>query len=273
MREPLAEIVRSRELLMELTLRELRIRYKQTALGAAWALFTPVLMMLLFTQIFARMAGKGLDLGDVPYPIFVYCGLMPWQFFAASIKGATESLTRNNRLVSKVYMPREVFPLSTVLAALVDFAVASIVLVGLMLWYHWFPGPVAKPFEIHTGTLWCLPLVIFVQTMFIAGLALVLSMGNLFYRDVKYVLEVVMLVWMFATSVVYPIKPEMIGGWGWLLALNPLTPMIDAYRQVLLHGQLPDSMGFGYATIVAGLLCAYGLRWFHEAEYLFAERI
>jgi lipopolysaccharide transport system permease protein len=260
MREPILELVRSWELLLELTMRELRIRYKQTALGALWALFSPVLMMILFTQIFARAAK--IDTGDIPYAVFVYCGLLPWQFFASSLKGSVESLTRNNRLVTKIYMPREVFPISTVLAAFVDFLVASLVLVGLML-YHGFHPPLSA--------LAYLPAIILVQITLTVGLSLLLSMGNLFYRDVKYVMEVLMIVWMFATSVVYPLRFD--GPWGWLLQLNPMTPIIDGYRQVLLHGTAPDFVGFAYTAVLASIVFAYGLRWFHESEYLFAERI
>jgi ABC-type polysaccharide/polyol phosphate export permease len=262
MREPFFEILRSRELLTELTLRELRIRYKQTALGALWAVFTPVLMMLLFSTVFARIAK--IDTGAVPYAIFVYCGLLPWQFFASSVKNATESLTRNNRLVTKIYLPREVFPLSNVFSSLVDFCVASLVLVGLMAWYRFAP-PVG-------GLIW-LPAILCVQLAFTIGLSLLLSMSNLFFRDVKYVLEVGLLVWMFATSVVYPINPEQIGGWGWLLLLNPMTPIVDAYRQALLYGHAPSPVGFTYAATIAAAAFVYGLKWFHEAEYLFAERV
>jgi lipopolysaccharide transport system permease protein len=260
MREPIMELVRSWELLVELTMRELRIRYKQTALGALWALFSPVLMMILFTQVFARAAK--IDTGDVPYSVFVYCGLLPWQFFASSLKGSVESLTRNNRLVTKIYMPREVFPISTVMAAFVDFLVASVVLVGLMLWHGFFPS---------LAMLAYLPMIILVQITLTVGLSLLLSMGNLFYRDVKYVMEVLMIVWMFATSVVYPLKFD--GPWGWLLSLNPMTPIIDGYRHVLLYGTAPEPIGFCYASVLAVLAFSFGLKWFHESEYLFAERI
>lgn len=258
--EPLKEIWHSRELLFELAHRDVRIRYKQTLLGAAWAVFTPVLMMLLFTQIFARVAK--IDTGGIPYPIFVYCGLLPWQFFAACLKGSVESLTRNSRLVTKIYLPREVFPLSIVLSSLVDFAVAGVVLAGLMAWYGFAPP---------TAVLFALPVIFGVQVVFTIGMCLLLSMGNLFYRDVKYIFEVGLLVWMFATSVVYPMPTS--GGWAFVLALNPMTHIIDAYRHVLLLGQLPDPLGLTYATLVAGMIAAYALRWFHEAEYLFAEMV
>jgi ABC-type polysaccharide/polyol phosphate export permease len=257
--EPYRELFSQRELLFELAARDLRIRYKQTLLGAAWALFTPLVMMLVFTQIFARVAK--IDTGDVPYPIFVYCGLLPWQFFSGSLKGSVESLTRNSRLVTKIYMPREVFPLAQILSSFVDFLVAGVVLAGLMAWYGYPPK----------WTMLALPLVVLVQFQIIVGLSLLLSMANLFYRDVKYIFEVVLLMWMFATSVVYPIRLD--GRWGSILALNPMTPVIDAYRSTLLLGELPDAAGFGYAAAVGLALVVVAFRWFHESEYLFAENI
>ncbi|MBY0588063.1 ABC transporter permease [bacterium] len=257
--EPYRELVASRELLYELTTRDLRIRYKQTALGTAWALFTPLVMMFIFTQIFARVAK--VDTSPIPYSIFVYCGLLPWQFFSTSLKSSVDSLTRNRLLVTKIYMPREVFPISQVLSAFADFLVASIVLAGLMLWHGIAPA----------STMWFVPVILLVQTSLTIGLALLLSMGNLFYRDVKYLFEVGLLLWMFATSVIYPI--QLAGPWAWVLHLNPMTPIIDAYRSVLLLGQYPDPVGFGYAAVVAIALLVLGMRWFHESEYQFAESI
>lgn len=259
MREAIGEVWRSRELLLELAYRDLRIRYKQTLLGAAWAVFTPLLMMLIFTQIFSRVAR--VDTGDVPYPIFVYCGLLPWQFFSGSIKGAIESLTKNARLVTKIYMPREVFPLAQVLSSAVDFLVASFVLAAMMAWYGFPPR----------STIVLLPVVLFVQVLFTVGLALLVSMGNLFYRDVKYIVEVVVLLWMFVTPVVYPLPTD--GEWLWLLALNPMAPVIDAYRAVLLEGQAPAAGPFSYAACCSAAVFLVGVWWFHDAEYLFAERI
>jgi ABC-type polysaccharide/polyol phosphate export permease len=257
--EPYRELVTSRELLYELTTRDLKIRYKQTLLGTAWALFTPLVMMFIFTQIFARVAK--VDTAPIPYSIFVYCGLLPWQFFSTSLKSSVDSLTRNRLLVTKIYMPREVFPISQVLSAFADFLVASVVLAALMLWHGIAPAP----------TAWFLPVIILVQTSLTIGLALLLSMGNLFYRDVKYLFEVGLLLWMFATSVIYPI--QVVGPWAWILTLNPMTPIIDAYRSVLLSGQMPDPVGFTYASFVAVGSLLIGMRWFHESEYQFAENI
>lgn len=257
--EAIKEVFHSRELLMALAHRDLRIRYKQTAIGAAWALVMPLLMMVVFSQVFSRMTK--VDTGGIPYPIFVFCGLLPWQFFCGCLKGAVESLTRNNRLVTKIYFPREVFPLSQIVSNGIDFLVASLVLVGLMLWYGVAPQ----------WTLIYLPMVVGVQILFTVALSLLLSMGNLFYRDVKYVFEFVLTIWMFVSSVVYPIK--LTGPWAYLLALNPMTPIIDAYRQVLLLGQAPTNWGFAYAAILSVFLCLVGIKLFHDTEHLFAEVI
>lgn len=257
--EPYQELWSRRELLWELSSRDLKIRYKQTLLGTAWAVLTPLVMMFIFTQVFARMAK--IDTGGIAYPVFVYAGLLPWQFFATCLKGSVESLTRNSRLVTKIYMPREVFPIAQVISSFVDFLVASVILVGLMAWY----GIGVTPAVLF------LPVIVGVQIALTVGLSLLLSMANLFYRDVKYIFEVALMMWMFATSVVYPIRLD--GAWGWLLALNPMTPIIDAYRSVLLSGTLPDAGGFLYTTAISVVLVIVGFRVFHESEYLFAENV
>lgn len=259
MKEAILELVHNRELLFELAWRDIRIRYKQTILGAAWAICTPVIMMLIFTQIFTRVAK--VDTGDVPYPIFVYCGLLPWQFFAMSLKGAVESLTRNARLVTKIYMPREVFPLAQIISSMLDFVIASGVMAALMIWYGFVPK----------STMLFLPVVILVQVLFTTALALLVSMANLFYRDVKYIFEVFLMLWMFASSVVYPIKNDF--EWSWLFSLNPMTIIIDAYRNVILLGELPNMLSFGWVAYLSVIMTGVSVAWFHESEYLFAENI
>ena len=257
--EPIREVYQSRELLFALAYRDIRIRYKQTVIGAGWAIVMPLLMMIVFTQAFQKT--DRLELGDIPYSVYVLCALLPWQFFASSVKGAVESLTKNNRLVTKIYFPREVFPFSQILVAAVDLAVASLLLIGLMAWHGITPK----------ATIFFLPVVLGVQVLFMIGLGLLLSMANLFYRDVKFIFEFILLLWMFVSGVMFPMKDH--GILSTVLNLNPMTPIIDAYRQVLLFGQLPDMMGFCYAGVLSLLLCAVAIRWFHEAEFLFAEII
>jgi ABC-type polysaccharide/polyol phosphate export permease len=259
LRDMVQELVQYRELLVSMTRRDLLLRYKQTIMGFGWSILMPVTYMIVFSLIFTRVVR--LETG-IPYPVYAYAGLLPWNFFASSLRFAVGSLTANSTLVTKVYFPREVLPFSVILVSLVDFAVGALVLGGLMAWYgiglHW--------------TLLLLPVVLLVQILFTAGVTLLLSMGNLFYRDVKYVLEILISLWMFATSVVYPV--DRIGGrLGSLLALNPMTPIIDAYRAILLHGTLPAAGPFAYAAAVSVVLLIVSWLAFHRAEFRFAENI
>jgi ABC-type polysaccharide/polyol phosphate export permease len=257
--EMLHELVEYRELLLSLVRRDLLLRYKQTIMGFGWAILMPVTYMIVFSLIFTRVVK--LETG-VPYPIYVYAGLLPWNFFASSLRFSVGSLTANTSLVTKVYFPRELLPFTAILVSLVDFAVGAVVLAALMVWYH---------VGLH-WTIVLLPVVVLVQVMFTAAIALLLSMGNLFYRDVKYLIEILITLWMFATSVVYPVN--RIGGHlAPILALNPMTPIIDGYRAVLLHGQVPAIGPFAWAAGVSVALLAVSWVLFHRAEFQFAERI
>ena len=219
-----------RELLYQMTRRDLLLRYKQTVMGFGWAIFMPLVNTAIFSVIFTRVAA--IDVGT-PYPVYAFCGLVAWNFFASSLRFSVTSLTSNPSLVTKVYFPREIFPFSAVLVSIVDFAVSALVLVALMLYY-----------KVAVGwPLLMLPVVVLAIVIFTAATALLISMANLFYRDVKYLFEIVIAVWMFATSVVYPIG-RVGGKLGALLALNPMTPLIDAFRAVLLDQRLPG-MAFG----------------------------
>ena len=210
-------------------------------------------------MIFTRVAP--IDTG-VAYPLFAFCGLLTWNFFASTLRFAVNSLVSNMNLVTKVYFPRELFPLSAMLVGVVDLLVGSVVLVGLMIYYGVGPSWML---------LW-LPVVLLVQMAFTMGVGLLLAMANLFYRDVKYLFEVVITVWMFATSVVYPIG-RLGGRLGMLAMLNPMTPIIDGYRNVLLYHRSPFDPPFAVAALVS-ILCL-GLAWltFHRAEFKFAENV
>src|SRR5437588_7062162 len=191
-REIVHEQVEFRELLFQMTARDLLLRYKQTVMGFGWALATPILNTIVFTLVFTRVAPVATR---VPYPLFAYCGLLAWNFTASALRFAITSLTSNTNLVTKVYFPREIFPFSAIAVALVDGAAAATVLVAMMMYYGVSPTPAVA----------FLPAVIIVQAAFTAALALSLSMANLFYRDVKYLFEIVLTLWMFASAVVYPI--------------------------------------------------------------------
>lgn len=253
------EQIEYRELLVQMTRRDLLLRYKQTVMGFGWAVFMPIVNTIIFTIVFTRVAP--IETG-LPYPLYAFCGLLAWNFTASSLRFAVVSLTGNANLVSKIYFPREVFPFSAVIVALVDTAIASIVLIGLMAWYG-------------TGLNWTvllLPAVIIVHVTFTAALALMLAMGHLFYRDVKYLFDILLNVAMFATSVVYPV--DQIGGIvGQVLALNPVTAIIDAYRAVLLRGTLPDAGPFMASAALSVILLLAAWAIFHRGELTFAENI
>ena len=247
-----------RELLYQMTRRDLLLRYKQTIMGFGWAVFMPLLNTAVFSVIFTRVAP--LDVG-MPYPLFAYCGLLFWNFSASSFRFSVTSLTANANLVTKVFFPREIFPISAVLVQLVDLAVGSMVLIALMAYYQIVP----------TAAIFALPWVLLVHIMLTLSICLLLAMGNLFYRDVKYLFELVVMVWMFTSAVLYPVS--QIGGTiGRLMSLNPMTPILEAYRDVLLRGHIPDAT-FLITTGVAavGLLVAWLI--FHRAEYEFAENV
>jgi ABC-type polysaccharide/polyol phosphate export permease len=259
LREIVNEQVEFRELLFQMTARDLLLRYKQTVMGFGWAVMMPLLNTAIFSVVFMRVAPVETR---VPYPLFAFCGLLTWNFTASALRFAVTSLTANTNLVTKVYFPREIFPFSAVAVSLVDFAVAAIVLVAMMAYYGIAPS----------SALLLLPTIVAVHVMFTAALALLLSMANLFYRDVKYLFDVALTVWLFASAVVYPV--EGITGWvGTLIRANPMTAIVDAYRNVLLYHTMPDAVSFGSTALVALVLLPAAWVLFHRCEFRFAENI
>jgi ABC-type polysaccharide/polyol phosphate export permease len=257
--EMLHEQIEYRELLWRITARDLLLRYKQTVMGFAWAIFMPLLNTLVFSIIFMRVAK--ID-SPVAYPVYAYCGLWVWNLFASSLRFSVVSLTGNPSLVSKVYFPREIFPFASVLVCFVDFAVASIPLIVLMIVYDVRPS----------STIMFLPVVLIVHLAFTAAVALLLAMANLFYRDVKYLFELVLMVWMFVSSVLYPI--ELVGGrLATLVQLNPMTPIIDAYRAALLGVPMHNPAAFAGAAALSAVLLIGAWLTFHRLEYEFAENL
>jgi ABC-type polysaccharide/polyol phosphate export permease len=253
------EQMQYRELLFQMTRRDLLLRYKQTVMGFGWAIFMPLINTIVFSVIFTRVAP--VDVG-MPYPLFAFCGLLAWNFSASSFRFALTSLTSNTNLVTKVYFPREIFPATSVFVSLVDFAVGSTVLIGLMVYYGVRPSV----------SVLVLPLVVLVHLMFTMSVCLVLAMANLFYRDVKYLFDVVLTVWMFGTAVLYPIAnmgPRMAAVLQW----NPLTPIIDGYRAVLIRGTFPDPTLFLATSLTSAALLAISWVVFHRAEFQFAENV
>lgn len=266
---PVMELWRYRHLLSTLTVRELRVRYKQSLLGVGWAICVPLSMALIFTFVFTRAVKVEGGMGiDMPYALFAYVGLVPWTLFASGLNGCVNSLVANRNLVTKVYFPREVLPLSCIGSAFVDFCVAWTVLAGLLAYFHFSTDWSFMP---STAILF-LPVVVCVQIVFMVGVGMLLAMANLFYRDVRQVFGVFIQLWMFATNVVYPLPDD--GSWvGRLVALNPMTPIIAAYRDCIVLGCLPDAASFGYAAVLSVVVLVIGWACFHRAAFLFAERI
>jgi lipopolysaccharide transport system permease protein len=259
LKEMVREQYEYRELLYQMTLRDLLLRYKQTVMGFGWAIFMPLVNTAVFSVIFTRVAP--LDVG-MPYPLFAFCGLLAWNFSASSFRFAVQSLTSNASLVTKVYFPREIFPISAVFVSMVDLAVGTTVLIALMAYYQVAP----------TSALLALPWVLLVHIMFTLAISLLLAMANLFYRDVKYLFELVLTVWMFVSAVLYPVS--QVGGlMGRVMSLNPMTPILEAYRDVLIRGHAPDAVTFGVTTLVAAVFLAGAWLVFHRAEYAFAENV
>ena len=267
------ELGRYRELLWMLAWRDIRVRYKHSVLGAAWAIVPPAAMMVIFTFVFGEVVEVSRErlTGNetLPYSLFAFSGLVPWMFFANGLTGAIGSLVSNRPLVTKIYFPREVFPLSAIVSAFVDFLIATAVLGLLAAFLHVYPN------GWHFRPSWSLllvPVVVIVQVTFMGGLGLLLSMANLFYRDVGFLFRSIIQVWMFVTCVVYELEATAL----WkraLIHMNPMTPIIRAYRDCLIHGRAPFDGPFMYATIVAVGSLWIGWWWFRRREFEFAEHI
>jgi lipopolysaccharide transport system permease protein len=246
-----------RELLYFLTLRDIKVRYKQTALGAAWAIIQPVFMMVVFSLFFGRLAKIPSD--GIPYPIFTFCALLPWQLFAHALTESSNSLVANERLITKVYFPRLVVPMAAVLGGLVDFAVAFVILLAMMFYYGIVP----------TWAIVTLPAFILLAIMTALGVGLWLSALNVQYRDVRYTINFLIQFWLFATPVAYPssIVPER---WRVLYGLNPMAGVVEGFRWALLGNKPPGAMLAVSVAVVIAILIG-GLYYFRRMEQQFAD--
>jgi lipopolysaccharide transport system permease protein len=255
----LSELWAYRELLYFLIWRDVKIRYKQTVLGAAWAIIQPVMTMVVFTIFFGRLAKVPSD--GLPYPVFAFTALVPWTYFASALTGGSTSVSRYQRIISKVYFPRLLIPGSAVIAPLVDFAVAFVVLLALMAWYRVTPG---------LPILW-LPGLMVLAVATAASVSIWLSVLNVRYRDVQYVIPFAMQIWFFATPVAYPasLVPER---WRALYGLNPMAGVIEGFRWALVGGRPPGLMTVFSAVVVFGTL-AGGAVYFRRFEGTFADVI
>ena len=259
----LRDLPAHRDLLWLPVVREVRVRYARAALGAAWAVFPPLVMMAVFSVLnFGRLIGEGHPHDGVPYAVFAFVGLLPWTHFATSLTQATPSLVLAGDILKKTAFPQEVVPLARVLAALLDLGIGLVALAGLLAWHGVTPA-----------AAWAsVPLVFALQLVFTIGLALLLSAANMFFRDVNYLLQVVIVLGMFATSVVYPVETTSEAA-GAVLALNPMSAYIDAYRDGLLLGQWPSAERLLPGAVGAVLSIAVGATVFARCAPRFAEEV
>jgi len=255
----LKDIWAYRELLFFLTWRDVKVRYKQTALGAAWAILQPLFMMLIFTIFFGRLAGVGSS--GIPYPLFALAGLVPWTFFSNAITASGNSLVGSSHLITKVYFPRLIVPAAAMLAGLVDFLLAFLLLCLLMVYYR-----VALTVQVLF-----LPVLVLLTALFSLGVGTWMSALNVKYRDVRFALPFLIQLWLFVSSVILPsssIPPK----WRWLLLLNPMSGIIEGYRAALFG--LPfDWPALSIAAVLTLLVLLYAIYAFARVERSFADII
>ena len=256
----LRAIWRHRELLYFLAWRDVKVRYKQTVLGAGWAILQPVMTMLVFTLVFGKLAKIPSD--GIPYPVFAFAALLPWNFFAQALSRSAGSLVGNAGLITKVYFPRVLIPLASTAMPAVDFSFSLLALAGLMIWYRMTPS----------WNLLALPLFLLLALLTALALGLLLSPINVRYRDVAYAVPFVVQLWMYASPVVYPVSlvPE---AWRSLYSLNPMVGVIEGFRWSLLAAHKPDFelMVMSAAVVTCLLFC--GLVWFRWMDRTSADVI
>lgn len=247
-----------RELLIELTKREIKQRYKQSVLGYAWVILNPLIQMLVMAFVFSQVL-RITNIG-VPYPIFLYAGFLPWTLFTNSLNASVNSLVGNAGLLTKIYFPRVLFVQSALLAKIVDFLLACSIFVVFMLFYR-------IPFTWNI--LWVLP-IFCIQSLFTYGISLFAAAVNLFYRDVQYLLSLGLLVWMYLTPVIYPIElfPER---YRWIFQVNPMAVIVNAYREVILNGQIPNLMSLAIAATLSFIIFIIARHVFQKLEGVFAD--
>ncbi len=254
------ELIEYRDLFYFLVAREIKVRYKQTVLGGLWAIIQPFFMMIVFTLFFGNLAKVPSD--GIPYPIFNYSAMVAWTYFANAISYSGNSLIQNTALISKVYFPRLVAPLAPVLAFLLDFCIAFVILIGMMLYYHIYP----------TIMTLFLPLLVILMMFAASGVGLILAALNAKYRDIRYVIPFVVQFWMFASPVVYPVSmlPEK---YHLIYAINPMTGVIEGFRSALLGTVAFPTQMLLVSTLVSVILFIIGALYFKRRERYFADVI
>ena len=258
--QDLAKLVQYRDLLYTLSIHRIRVRYKQSVLGIFWAILQPLSMMLIFTFIFsyiARIKSEG-----APYAIFAYTALLPWNYFSSAVSNATNSLVSHSQFVTKVYFPREILPLTYVVAALFDFLVASTLLAGLMIYYHVRPT---------VNALYAIPIIL-ILTCFALAMSFLFSATQVRIRDIGVAVPLLLQLWMFATPVIYPLSsvPQQLQPY---YVLNPMVGVIENFRQVILRGGPPEFHSLITAAVISILLLVVSYLYFKRVEATMADII
>lgn len=249
-----------KELLIELVKREIKARYKQSVLGYAWVILVPLINLVVLTVVFSYFIR--IPTGNMPYPIFLFTALVPWTFTANAITSATKSLVANSSLITKIYLPREIFPTASILAKMVDLLLTTLILVVFLL-----------IFKVNLQwTIVFVPLIFIFHALLVLGVSYILSAINVFFRDVQNVINVLLMVWMYLTPVLYP--PELIPQeLTPFFNLNPMMPIINAYRNTILHGVPPSWQSFSYAGLVSVMIFLFGYFFFKKKSKFFADVI
>ena len=248
------------DLLYTLTAHRISVRYRQTALGIVWAVLQPVLMMLIFTGVFSLLARMPSD--GLPYPLFAYTALLPWTFFSTALTNATGSLVNHSQLITRVYFPREILPLTYVFAALFDLAIGLAVFGALAVWYDVAFGREA----------WNLLPIVLLLAAWTLAVSLILSAAQVRWRDVGVALPLALQLWLFASPVIYPLSAVPDAWRGWYL-LNPMAGIVNAFREGLLHGVQPDPVPLRYAVVVTACVLPVAYLFFKRAEATMADVI
>lgn len=264
----LRELWSFRELIYFLTWRDIKVRYKQTALGAAWAIIQPLFTMIVFTIFFGRLAKVPSD--NVPYPIFSYTALLPWGLFTKALTDTGRSLVQNRAMITKIYFPRLSIPIASVLGGLVDFFLAFLVLIAMMIYYQYAPNSV---YHIRlTSALLALPLFLLLAVVTALGVGLWLSALNVLYRDINYILPFLTQFWLFITPVAYP-SSMIPKRWQLIYALNPMTGVVEGFRWALLGTDMALGPMLAVSTAIAVLVLVSGLFYFRRMERTFADTV
>ena len=256
----LGDLWHYRELLYFLTWRDVKVRYKQTLLGAAWAILQPLLTMLIFTLLFGLLAGIKSE--GIPYPLFAYGGLLIWTFFSNSVTNSGNSLVGSSNLITKIYFPRMIIPAAAVAAGLVDLILAFIIQIGMMIYYRVPP----------TWALVMIPVLVSVTALLALGVGMWLSALNVKYRDIRYAIPFVIQLWMFASPIIYPLSmlPKK---WQWVLLLNPLTGIIQNFRIAMFGNQPFEWTSLAISVAITLLVLTYSAFSFRRMERHFADVI